>query len=246
MTAADLRSPSSPTKPIRLRVSFRSPEGLVSEFTRSIGRGVVAIESRKNVPIGTRFVFELTDGEAEAPVEVSGEVVQVTRLESGTHALHVRYRGIGDRRALDAMLRKIFNAHRHEQVRRHPRVPIQFRGTERVSDSPWYLVRDLSRGGARIEVEASALPRRVEIGTPFLLDLPLATGEVSLHGEVIWAFNPPAGKARLMYPAFGVSFGRLRAELKDALDRLLVLRGMPAAPWKASLSFGREAVARMP
>ena len=45
--------------PVRLRVTYKSAESLLSEFTRSVGKGAVTIESRKPLNIGTRFVFEL-------------------------------------------------------------------------------------------------------------------------------------------------------------------------------------------
>ena len=44
---------------MRLKVSYKTPEALLSEFTRSVGRGGVTIESKKSLPVGTRFVFEL-------------------------------------------------------------------------------------------------------------------------------------------------------------------------------------------
>ena len=44
---------------VRLSVTYKSPSALLSEFTRSVGKGGVSIASRKSVPVGTRFVFEL-------------------------------------------------------------------------------------------------------------------------------------------------------------------------------------------
>ena len=43
---------------VRLKVTYKSPETLLGEFTRSVGKGAVVLESRKPLPPGTRFVFE--------------------------------------------------------------------------------------------------------------------------------------------------------------------------------------------
>ena len=50
---------ASQKQPVRLKVSYKTPGALLSEFTRSIGKGNVSIESGRALPIGTRFVFEL-------------------------------------------------------------------------------------------------------------------------------------------------------------------------------------------
>ena len=44
--------PSS-AEPIRFKISYRNPEMLLGEFTRSVGRGSVSIESKRAVPVGT-------------------------------------------------------------------------------------------------------------------------------------------------------------------------------------------------
>ena len=47
---------------------------------------------------------------------------------------------------------------------------------------------------------------------------------------------------RLLNPALGVSFGKLRPETIERLERILKLRGLPPPPWKAQVSFGLDAV----
>lgn len=233
-------------KPVRLRVSYKSPEALIGEFTRSIGKGVVALESARRLPVGTRFIFELhADGVAE-PVEVMGEIVQVTQPSRGKWLLAVRYDPAHDRKGMDAVLRRIFEAHTHEKARKFPRIPLHLRATEDTPYSPAFLVRDLSRGGVGLEVEAAQLPPYLKVGTPFLLELWISLGTLLLHGEVVWTSVPPEDRTKWVNPSFGVNLGKLRQDTVERLERLLVLRGLPPPPWKARVSFGMDAVSRMP
>ena len=56
--------------PVRLRVSYQSPRSLLGEFTRSVGRQAVALQSHRPAQIGTRFLFELTAEGVRDKVEV--------------------------------------------------------------------------------------------------------------------------------------------------------------------------------
>ncbi len=235
-----------PTEPIRLRVTYQTPQALLAEFTRSVGTGSVTIESRKAAPLGTRFVFELLAQGIDTPVEVHGEVVQVTPAQRGKCLLTVRYDPGTDRHGLDDLLKRIFDAHRFEKVRRHPRIPLQLRATEDAPYSPSYRVRDVSLGGAGMEIEAPYVPPRVAVGTPFLLEVTLSLGNLALHGEVVWVVTPPRDRAAMLNPAFGVKFGKLRADTVEHLTRILELKGLPPPPWRARVSFGMDAVGRMP
>jgi hypothetical protein len=234
------------TRTVRLKVNYKSPRTLLSEFTRSVGRGAVTIESRKSVPIGTEFVFELFAEGVEQPVEVFGTVLRVTPALHGKHLLHIRYDPAIDRKGLDQLIQRIFEAHRYEKVRKHPRLPLNLRGTENAPYSPQYVVRDISLGGVGVEVEADKLPPHIQIGTPFLLDVSLSIGTLMLYGEVLWTFTPPVERAKLLNPAFGVQFGKLRADTLERLEEIVQLKGLPPPPWKARLTFGMEAVSRMP
>ena len=236
---------------VRLRVAYKSPEALVGEFTRSVGQGCVALETQRDVEVGTRFVFELLASGLEAPVEVLGEVIQVTRQPNGRRLLTVRYDAGGDRAGLDAVLQRIFESYEQEQLRRFPRIPLHVRATEDAPFSPAYLVRDISRGGLGLEVEAPTLPRTVRVGTPFLLEMGLSSGPLPLHGEVVWTtssvIRDPAGSTpSLLTPGFGVQFGKLRLDIAERLEQLLSLSALPPAPWRARVSFGMDAVGRMP
>lgn len=235
-----------PGKPIRLKVTYKSPQSLLSEFTRSISRGSVSIESRRSVPVGTKFVFELLAEGVATPVEVTGEVLQVTRGLHGKYLVHIRYDPGQTRDGLDALLDRIFQAHKYEKLRKHPRVPLNLRGTEEAPYSPQYVVRDISLGGVGVEVESERLPPHVKTGQPFLLEVWLSLGTLGLYGEVLWTFTPPEERLKLLYPSFGVQFGKLRPETMERLEKIIHLRALPPPPWRARLSFGMDAVARMP
>ncbi len=239
-------SPSQARPPVRLKVSYKTPEALLSEFTRSVGRGGVTIESKKWLPVGTRFVFELhAQGVAES-VEILGEVLKLTQTDTKRYLLDIRYDAPQDRKGLDVLIQRIFDAHKYEKVRKHPRIPLRLRATDTgLGDALQYVVRDVSRGGLGIELELPAIPRSIKVGTPFLLTLSLSIGPLVLHGEVVWMFQPPRER-RVLNPAIGISFGKLRAETIERLERILKLRGLPPPPWKAEVSFGLDAVSKMP
>lgn len=239
-------SPPPEPKSVRLKVSYKSAEALLSEYTRSVGKGGVAIESRRAVPVGTRFVFELHAQGVEKPVEVFGEVIGVTAGTAGKHLLNIRYDPGQQREGLDALLSRIFEAHRYEKVRKHPRIPLNLRATEEAPYSPSYLIRDISMGGVGVEVEANNVPRNVRVGQPFLCEVWLSLGTLALYGEVVWVFQPKGDRAKFASPSFGVAFGKLRPDTAERLDRIIQLKSLPPPPWKARVSFGMDAVARMP
>jgi len=136
---------------------------------------------------------------------------------------------------------KLFEAHRHEKMRRYPRVPVHLKAQ---GITQMWSVRDLSRGGAGVELEQGELPGDARLGVPVLLELALESGRLLLHGAVVWATG---GTQRpRTAPALGVEFGRLGMETLRALDRVLVLDGFPSGPWEAELTFGMDAVGRMP
>jgi hypothetical protein len=233
-----------PAEPIRFRVSFRSAAALLAELTRSIHRGTVSLPSPRPLPPGTRFLFELHASGVTTPAEVLGEVVQVTPRAEGGFLLAIRYFPGQSRAGVDAALERLLDAHRFEQLRRHPRIPLHLRAQEERTGAPRYLVRDLSRSGMGVEVETGALPAYVRTGQPFLLEVGLEGGLLALHGEVVWTWSPAPPGTR---PAkLGARFGRLRPEVQARLDEVLALRALPPPPPRARLSFGMDAVARMP
>lgn len=245
-TKDTLVSPSSSKPPVRLKVAYKTPSGLLAELTRSVGRGGVAIESRRSLPVGTRFVFELHATGIGESIEVYGEVISVKPAPDNRWLLEIKYEAPTDRKGIDVVIQRIFEAQRFEKKRKHPRIPVHLTALEDTKGAPAYAVRDISRGGLALEVEAAALPRHLHVGAPFLLELNLSIGPLVLHGEIIWAFNPPKERARWLTPSVGVKFGKLRADTVERLERILALRGLPPPPWRARVSFGLQAVERMP
>lgn len=232
--------------PVHLRVQYKTPQSLLAEFTRSVGHGHVQLASKKAVPIGTRFVFEMTAEGHQEMVEVHGEVTKLAKSKRGTHLLTVRYEVPDNRKSLDGLLQTIFAAQQFEKLRKHPRIPLTIEAVEQKTGAPPYMVRDLSLGGLGIEIDAPALPPWVTPGEPFLLELELTIGMLHLYGEVAWAMSPNKQARASLDPCFGVRFGKLRPETVERLKHIITLQSLPPPPWKARLSFGREAVARMP
>lgn len=228
---------------VRLKVAYKKPEALLSEYTRSIGRGGVTLQTQKSLPVGTRFVFEMHNPGVTTPVEVVGEVVRVTPQPSGRFMITVKYDPGQDRGGLDAVLQRIFDLQEFEKLRRYPRIPLHLPAMEEETPfAPPFFVRDLSRGGVGLEVEAPALPTSVKVGMPFLLEMDLTLGTLMLHGEVAWT---SAGGPEVL-PTFGVTFGTLRPDTAERLEKLLSLESMPPPPWRARVCFGMDAVMRMP
>lgn len=235
------------TKPtpgeVRLKVAYKKPEALLSEYTRSVGRGGVTLQVRKSLPVGTRFVFEMHNPGVATPVEVVGQVVRVTAQPGDRYMITVKYDPGMDRGGLDEVLQRVFDMHAFEKLRRYPRVPLHLPAMEEETPfAPPFFVKDLSRGGVGLEVEAPALPSTVKVGMPFLLEMELTLGTLMLHGEVAWT---SAGGPEVL-PTFGVNFGTLRPDSVERLEKLLSLESMPPPPWRARICFGMDAVMRMP
>jgi hypothetical protein len=223
------------TVPVRLKVSYKSPEALLGELTRSVGRGGVRIESQRAVPVGTRFVFELKSVGLRRPVEVNGTVMSVSESAPGRWVLHIRYEPPRDREGLDAVLGRIFATAQADLKRRHARLPLQVRAVEDKPNSPVFRLRDISLGGVGIDVEADRLPEHIAVGTPFTLQMRLSTGTLQLLGEVSWAVT---WHEEGFSPRVGVVFAEPDPAMRALLEDLLSLTAMPAPPWIARIAFG--------
>lgn len=229
--------------PIRLKVGYKTPETLLGELTKSVGRGGVRIEAKRTVPVGTQFVFELKSVGVKESVEVHGTVQTVSETAPGRYVLHIRYEPPKNRQGLDAVLKRIFEATAADPRRRSPRVPLHVRATENKPDSPVYRIRDLSRAGMGLDVEGDKLPAHLTLGAAALVQMRLTTGQLAAHGEIIWIVQPDASKS--MPARVGVSFGRLPAATETMLDDLLTLKALPQPPWIARLAFGKDALSLM-
>ncbi len=230
-------------KQVRLRVAYKTPENLVGELTKSVGRGGVRIESAKKVAVGTAFVFELQSAGVKERVEVSGVVASVSESAPGRYVLHIRYEPPKNRLGIEAVIQRIFDVGQADKNRKSPRVPVQVRAVEDRPGAPNYRIHDLSKGGVGIDVEGSTVPSHIAIGAPFLMQVRLATGPLSVHGEVAWAVN--AQRNSPLLARFGVAFGTLSPQTLVRLEDLITLKALPAPPWIAKLAFGDEALAQM-
>jgi hypothetical protein len=86
----------------------------------------------------------------------------------------------------------------------------------------------------------------VKVGTPFLLEMELAPGPLLLPGEVVWASTAFRAHSPVT-PIFGVGFTEpLPKDTAERLESLLALDALPPGPWWARVSFGQEAISRMP
>jgi len=227
-----------------LKIGYKSPEALLAELTKSVGRGGVRIESKRSLPRGTIFIFELKAPGVARSVEVTGKVETVSESAPGTYVLHIRYEPPSDHAGLDAVIAQINLNSKHEKKRSHPRIPMHVRAVENRPNSPTYRLRDLSQGGVGIDVEGGELPDHVKVGDRFLLRMKLTTGQLAVTGSVVWAGPvPPTADGTAQSPRIGVAFDMLPAHMLGLLKDLLALRALPAPPWIARLAFGADAVA---
>ncbi len=217
-------------------MSYKTPESLLGELTKSVGRGGVRVDTRKPLPVGTQFIFELRSPGVHAVVEVHGTVLTVTEVSPGNHALHIRYEPPQSRSGLDAVIQRIFETSRYDKHRRAPRIPLHVRATEDKAGAPSYRLRDISSGGVGVDVEAESLPRHVKVGAPFSINVKLTTGVLTATGQVVWAVSSRVSDT--LPPRVGVAFHHLKPGMRALLDDLLTLKALPTPPWIARLSFG--------
>ncbi|MEZ4360054.1 MAG: PilZ domain-containing protein [Kofleriaceae bacterium] len=193
---------------IRLRVGYRSVQSLVKEYTASLGRGGCLLVTRKAVAPGARFVFEMTCDEVGELLVVEGEVVRVRLVNAAQEAyeLAVRYCSSPATQAvLDVMLASIGVDSSYPVVRAAPRIPVNLPADDSVGQSR-YVVRDVSRGGARVECTLGAC--RVNPEDRVLLGVsPRSSAKIFVGGTVRWVGHP-AQEGELQ---FGIQFDELRS-----------------------------------
>jgi hypothetical protein len=221
---------------VRLKVAYKTPESLLGELTKSVGRGGVRIETKKALEVGTKFVFELRSPGVRDPVEVPGTVLSVTEVAPGRFVVHIKYEAPRIRLGLDAVIRRIFDTSQFDKNRKTPRIPLHVRATENRPDAPTYRLRDISSGGVGIDVEADSLPKHIKLGTNFLIQMKLTSGMLTIPGKVVWLMSTRGGDT--LPPRVGVAFEPLQAPMSAMLDDLLALRALPTPPWIARVTFG--------
>jgi len=222
--------------PVRLKVAYKTPESLLGELTRSVGRGGVRIEARKPLPVGTQFVFELRSPGVREIVEVHGTVLTVSEVQAGRWALHIRYEPPHNRAGIDAVLSRIFEISRYDKHRKSPRIPLAVRATENRQGAPNYRLRDISSGGVGVDIDADAMPQHIGVGTTFSLSMKLTTGTLNVPGQVVWAVS--TRESETLPPRVGVAFTPLNAAMTRLIDEVLTLKALPAPPWIAKVTFG--------
>ncbi len=222
--------------PVRLKVAYKTPESLLGELTKSVGRGGVRIETKKSLPVGTKFVFELRSPGVRDAVEVSGTVMTVTEMAPGKFVLHIKYEPPRGRAGLDAVIKRIFETSQFDKNRKAPRIPLHVRATENKPDAPTYRLRDISAGGVGVDVEADTLPQHIRVGTAFLIQMKLTTGMLTVPGQVVWAVTTRSSDT--LPPRVGVAFSGLKPAVAEMLNDLLTLKALPTPPWIARVTFG--------
>lgn len=223
--------------PVRLKVPFETPEALIAEVSRSVGRGGVRLETKRGLPVGTRFIFELYARGLNRSVDVFGTVLSATETPHGQFLLHIRYDPPMVRDGLELMLAKILAHSKTTGRRSNARVPLQVRAVEERGGSPVYRLRDISMGGLGLDVEGDRIPPYIAVGMRFLFRMKLRGGQLQVGGTVNWV----AQHMSIDRPAIGVLFDELTGKDEQLMEGLLSLSALPSPPWIARVAFGDEA-----
>ncbi len=222
-------------EPIRLRVNYRTPQGLISQLTRGVGKGGVQLEAARPVAEGTTFIIELAANEVEPLVKVSGTVVSVNQVAPDRWLLRIRYAPPDDRAGIDAMLDRIFDD--AAMNRANHRIPLQLRVVDQERPHSPIRLRDLSIGGLGLDFAGEAIPEAYGIGAHFVFQLRKAHGSLLLHSEVSWRMD---SDDQSIPHRLGAHFNAPSQEVSAALERILRLEGLPAPPWVARISFPKS------
>jgi len=214
----------------RFRVQYRLPERLVAEVARCVNGGFSTLDVPAPQVVGRRLVFELSAWLIPRTVELQAVVLATMPLPDGRCRIALRY-WLTRRGGLDDALYRLLNFRDTEPLRRSPRMPVRLPA---VADdgAEAYLVKDLSLGGAGVDLEGSATPRGLGVGAHVKLTVILDEKKTfSRSGQVVWVrpHASPDGRTR---PGFGVELsGRIDVEGLEALDRILMLKSTPRCTW---------------
>lgn len=222
---------------LRLSVHYSTLERLLQEWTYNVGRETVALTCRKKVEAGCLFLFSLHHKSLERPIELYAQVLQVTPRNTGLFLLHVHYEAPRHQK-LDVVKALLEQAHLREVQRRHLRIPFCLQATEEAPYSPQYWIRDLSVGGARLEIDAPKPSKSLQKGMPCMLRLQFALTHLEVEGQVAWVTPNPKDNQR---PAVGLQFSELELDVQLALQPWVNQMIPPPRPWKAWVRFGTSA-----
>jgi uncharacterized protein (TIGR02266 family) len=209
-----------PRFPIRLAVRYPSARSLLGDYTRSVSKGGVAIDSERNLEIGTEFVFEMSAPDLPDPVEVHGKVVWTRAAGSGKYTLGIQYtfEDVERRERLEKVIETILGEQLYERQRRYPRVPvaIEVHGQRRI----WQM-RDLSRGGAMIQASTIS-PIGIIAGQRMQLSLRVQQFDAVLEAETAWVAQPyEVGPKQSVAGRFGVRFIEIEPEISEILEQIM-------------------------
>jgi type IV pilus assembly protein PilZ len=210
-----------PRFPIRLAVRYPSARSLLGDYTRSISKGGVAIDSERNLDIGTEFVFEMSSPELPEPVEVHGKVVWTRPAGTpGKFTLGIQYafEDADRRERLEKVIESILGEQIYERQRKYPRVPvsIEVHGARRV-----WVMRDLSRGGAMIQASTIS-PMGIIAGQRLQLALRVQQFDAVIDAEAVWVAQPfEVGPKQTVAGRFGVRFLDIEDEISEILEQIM-------------------------
>jgi type IV pilus assembly protein PilZ len=215
-----------PRYPIRLAVRYPSTRSLLGDYTRSVSKGGVAIESDRDLAEGTEFVFEMSSPELPDPVEVRGKVIWTRpAAQVGRFTLGIQYQFDDDerRQRLERVIESILSEHEFERQRKHPRVPVSI---EVHGPGQIWQMRDLSVGGAMLQA-VSTNPIEVQVGQKLVLEIRVSDLDTALSAEVVWVAQPYALHTELVPGRFGMRFTQLGAEFSPLVEQLMRMQVRP-------------------
>ena len=210
-----------PRFPIRLAVRYPSARSLLGDYTRSISKGGVAIDSERNLEIGTEFVFEMSAPELPEPIEVHGKVVWTRPTGTpGKYTLGIQYayEDTERRERLEKVIETILGEQIYERQRRHPRVPvtIEVHGARRI----WQM-RDLSLGGAMIQASTIATIGIIA-GQHLTLAMRVQQFDAVIEAETVWVAQPyEVGPKQNIAGRFGIRFIDLDPSIAEILEQIM-------------------------
>jgi uncharacterized protein (TIGR02266 family) len=216
-----------PRFPIRLSVRYPSARSLLGDYTRSISKGGVAIESERNLEIGTEFVFEMTSPELPDPVEVHGKVMWTHAASTPgkwTLGIQYAYEDIERRERLEKVIESILGEHLYERQRRYPRAPvsIEVHGQKRI-----WMMRDLSLGGALLQASTIS-PIGIIAGQRLTLAWRIQQFDAVLQAETVWVAQPyEVAPKQSVVGRFGIRFLEVEPEIAEILEQVMRAQVQP-------------------
>ncbi|MGI5862565.1 MAG: TIGR02266 family protein [Myxococcales bacterium] len=118
---------SSPRAPIELKVEYRKVNSFFADYTKNISKGGTFIKTKKPLPLGTQFLFQLSVPNREKPFELLGEVAWAKadgdepgmgiRFVYATESQRAEFEGIVERMMLES-LGPLLSAHLLDKMAR--------------------------------------------------------------------------------------------------------------------------------